>query len=105
MILPCGSYWDHHNDFVRRELPLAQERFSAVIDVRQFIPAVKHQTIFGVWDALSPGCRLLLINDHDPKPLYYQLAAEYAGQFEWAYIEQGPVCWQVQIEKRAGGPS
>ncbi|WP_336605181.1 DUF2249 domain-containing protein [Sulfoacidibacillus ferrooxidans] len=71
-----------------------------MIDVRQFAPAVKHQTIFGVWDALSHGSWLLLVNDHDPRTLYYQLSAEYAGQFEWTYIEKGPTRWQVQIDKR-----
>lgn len=70
------------------------------IDVRQFVPALKHRTIFGVWDGLSCGARMLLINDHDPKPLYYQLATEYTDEFEWTYLEEGPARWQVAIEKR-----
>lgn len=75
------------------------EEYAATIDVRQFIPAVKHRTILAVWDALTCGTRMLLINDHDPKPLYYQFAAQYVGQFEWAYVEDGPVRWQVGIVK------
>lgn len=70
-----------------------------IIDVRQFASAVKHRTIFTVWNALSGGSRMLLVNDHNPKPLYYQLAAEYPGQFEWTYVEDGPERWQVEIRK------
>ncbi|MBX6396238.1 MAG: DUF2249 domain-containing protein [Alicyclobacillaceae bacterium] len=74
--------------------------YAAVIDVRQFAPAVKHHAIFSLWNVLSSGTRMLLVNDHDPKPLYYQLAAEYPEQFEWQYLEQGPDRWQVEIVKR-----
>jgi len=42
---------------------------------------------------------MLLMNDHDPKPLYYQLSAEYPGCFEWKYVENGPERWQVEIQK------
>lgn len=75
------------------------EEYAATIDVRQFASAVKHRTIFGVWDALSCGARMLLVNDHDPKPLYYQLAAEYPEQLGWVYVENGPDQWQVEIQK------
>jgi hypothetical protein len=47
---------------------------------------------------------LLLTNDHDPKPLYYQLQAESTGQFSWDYLEQGPERWQVRIG-RTGAPA
>ena len=80
---------------------MSQDGLAATIDVRQFVPAVKHLTIFAVWNALSGGCRMRLINDHDPKPLYYQLAAEYPDQFAWSYGESGPDIWEVEIEKRA----
>lgn len=51
---------------------------------------------------MDPGKTLLLINDHDPKPLYYQLIAERAGQFEWNYVEHGPEVWKVEIGKKGG---
>lgn len=43
---------------------------------------------------------MVLINDHDPKPLKYQLEAERPGQMEWKYIEQGPDIWKVEIVKK-----
>ena len=39
------------------------------------------------------------MNDHDPKPLYYQFNMEMPAQFEWEYLEQGPEVWRVRIGK------
>lgn len=67
------------------------------VDVRGMIPRERHPLIFATFDALAPGASMRLINDHDPKPLYYQLMAERAGQAGWEYLEEGPEVWQVQI--------
>jgi uncharacterized protein (DUF2249 family) len=71
------------------------------IDVRQEPPARRHALIFETFDALEPGVAFELVNDHDPKPLYYQFAAEHDGTFTWDYLEQGPAVWRVRIG-RAG---
>lgn len=42
---------------------------------------VRHDVIFKVLDALPVHQGALLINDHDPKPLFYQLDAEHPGKF------------------------
>ncbi|HET7630757.1 MAG TPA: DUF2249 domain-containing protein [Gemmatimonadaceae bacterium] len=67
------------------------------LDVRVIPPRDKHPTIFRTFDALAAGQAMLLINDHDPKPLQYQLTAERANKFDWAYEEQGPSTWRVRI--------
>jgi hypothetical protein len=41
------------------------------IDARELPPRNKHATIFGVWNQLPAGGAMLLLNDHDPRPLYY----------------------------------
>lgn len=69
------------------------------IDVRQLAPRERHPRIFGLWETLEDGGSLLLVNDHDPLPLYYQFAVENAGGFRWEYLEQGPEVWQVRIAK------
>lgn len=69
------------------------------VDVRDMIPRERHPLIFATIDGLAPGQTMRLINDHDPKPLFYQLMAERAGQIGWEYLEQGPAVWQVQITK------
>lgn len=73
--------------------------FAAQVDARKYAPKDKHATIFKTWNNLNPGEKMELINDHDPKPLYYQFAAEEAGHFEWVYLEEGPEVWRVAITK------
>lgn len=69
----------------------------SVLDVRRLVPAQRHQQIFATWGKLEPGARFMLVNDHDPKPLYYQFDAEHHGEFSWNYVEQGPEVWRVEI--------
>lgn len=67
------------------------------IDVRTIIPRERHPLIFKTFDQLAPGDAFELINDHDPKPLYYQLQAERPGELAWQYLEKGPEVWRVSI--------
>lgn len=71
------------------------------LDVRQLVPMQRHSTIFSTWQNLAAGTSFVLINDHDPKPLYYQFDAEHSGKFTWDYIESGPETWRVRIGKTA----
>ncbi len=70
------------------------------IDVRVIEPKYKHMRIFERFDELNKGESLLIINDHDPKPLYYQLLAERGNIFNWTYLLNGPDEWRVDIELR-----
>jgi uncharacterized protein (DUF2249 family) len=69
------------------------------VDVRTLAPMYRHQRIFEAFESLKLGENFLLVNDHDPKPLYYQFQAERAGLFTWDYQEQGPQVWSVIIGK------
>ncbi len=71
------------------------------VDVRSLVPAQRHAKIFQLVNELAPGSSFILVNDHDPKPLYYQLEAEYPKQFSWTYCERGPEVWRVEIGKLA----
>lgn len=70
-----------------------------IVDVRVLIPRERHARIFQRVDDLPAGKSFILVNDHDPKPLYYQLEAEYSGQFSWTYLERGPEIWKVEIAR------
>jgi hemerythrin-like domain-containing protein/uncharacterized protein (DUF2249 family) len=76
--------------------------YTATVDARVLPIPEKHPTIFRTFEDLPVGQAMLLVNDHDPKPLYYQFAAERTGQFEWRYLENGPEVWQVEIRRTAG---
>jgi uncharacterized protein (DUF2249 family) len=75
-----------------------------LIDVREILPRFRHSTIFKKWQEMPEGDAIILVNDHDPVPLYYQFAAEYKDQYEWDYLEKGPDVWSVRILKKGSTP-
>ena len=74
---------------------------TTTVDVRTIIPRERHPLIFNTFRNLVPGDAFLLVNDHDPKPLYYQFQAELGEAFQWEYLERGPEVWKVRIGKAA----
>lgn len=74
---------------------------AVVFDVRLLPGREKHARIFQRWLELPVGGFFVLLNDHDPVPLYYQFEAQYRGAFEWRYLQEGPEEFRVQITKRA----
>ncbi len=74
-----------------------------ILDVTVLQPKDKHPTIFVRFDELLGGESLTIHNDHDPKPLYYQLLGERGNIFTWEYLEEGPDSWKVRITKRLSG--
>jgi len=77
----------------------AERENGFVLNVTLIEPRLKHPTIFKHFDALNEGEAFEILNDHDPKPLYYQLLGERGNIFTWAYLEKGPQWWRVQIKK------
>lgn len=71
------------------------------LDVRELAPPQRHALIFQTCGNLGAGDAVLLVNDHDPKPLYYQFQAEHPGRFGWEYVESGPEVWKVRITRKA----
>ena len=74
-----------------------------ILNVSVLEPRLKHPTIFNRFDELSEGQSLTIHNDHDPKPLYYQMLGERGNIFIWEYLEEGPETWKVLITKRITG--
>jgi len=46
------------------------------LDVRDLPPKERHPKIMETFEAMDAGETLELINDHDPKPLFYEMQAE-----------------------------
>jgi uncharacterized protein (DUF2249 family) len=76
------------------------EMTDRIIDVREVRPPERHPKIFQAFEDLKSGESFVLVNDHDPKPLYYQFKFEREGQFSWDYLEEGPQTWKVKIGKK-----
>jgi uncharacterized protein (DUF2249 family) len=82
-----------------RFTPMNPITIETTLDVTAIPPRQKHPTIFRAWAELETGRALLLVNDHDPLPLYYQFTCEHDGGFKWEYIDRGPTVWRVRITK------
>ena len=70
-----------------------------IMDVTEIEPRLKHPSIFKKFDELEGGESFIIKNDHDPKPLYYQMLALRGNIFNWEYLMQGPIWWEVKISK------
>jgi len=78
------------------------------LDVRDLPPAQRHEQIFAAYDDLDSGTGFVLVNDHDPKPLYHQFEAETGPGFRWQYRQKEPGEFRVLIGKTEaadGGPA
>ena len=77
----------------------------SIVDVRAIEPRYRHPLIFDTFDNLPVGQSMVLVNDHEPRPLYYQFLHERSGQFAWPYVQPGPIEWQVRLVRVSSGES
>jgi uncharacterized protein (DUF2249 family) len=75
------------------------DQFAATVNATEYPPQLKHKVIFETYDSLKPQEAMLLINDHDPRPLRYQFESMHTGAYTWEYLEQGPDTFRVRIGK------
>ena len=70
-----------------------------IMDVRPIPCSVKHGLIIQKWLDLAVNDYFILLNDHDPVPLYYQFSAEWPQAFSWEHLKKGPDEFRVKITK------
>lgn len=70
-----------------------------VMDVRPIPCSIKHGLIVRTWLDLPVGAHFILLNDHDPVPLYYQFSAQWPEAFTWEHLAKGPDECRVKITK------
>lgn len=85
----------------RADSGLDGEGFALVAeyDLRPHPPARRHEMFYAAFAGIRPGEAFTFLNDHDPKPLYYQMQAESKEPFRWEYLQRGPDVWQVRVVK------
>ncbi|HZJ19027.1 MAG TPA: DUF2249 domain-containing protein [Pricia sp.] len=83
---------------------LGDDGFSVVneFDLRPFPPTERHEMFYKGFADIEPGEAFEFINDHDPRPLYYQMEAESKDPFKWEYVIKGPEEWKVRVIKIKG---
>jgi len=73
-----------------------------LLDVRRLDGPDKHPTIHEMFDDLEPGQALTIVNDHQPKPLFYELQAERAESFDdenYRAYEAGDRVWVAVLPR------
>ncbi|WP_135822217.1 DUF2249 domain-containing protein [Halostella litorea] len=97
--------WEYaHPDAEPRELrvtkgePLAEGELGT-IDVRDLKPQRRHEALLDIFDELEPDEGFVLVNDHDPKPLYHELKSMHGDVVEWEYRNRGSDGWRVAVVK------
>jgi len=68
-------------------------------DARELVPQRRHEVLLATFEALDPGEGFVLVNDHDPKPLYHELRSTHGDVVGWEYRSEGGGEWRVAIEK------
>ena len=53
------------------------------------------------FEEIEVGDAIKLVNDNEPKPLYYQFMAEMPGRVDWESSQLGPREWVAMIRKVA----
>lgn len=74
-----------------------------LLDVRRLDGPDKHPTIHEMFDALEPGQALTIVNDHQPKPLFYELQAEKPDRFDdgnYRAYEAGDRVWVAVLPRK-----
>jgi uncharacterized protein (DUF2249 family) len=85
--------------------PETTETDPALFDVRDIPCRIKHSKILQRWSELPMGGHFVLVNDHDPVPLRFQLDAQFPGEFTWEYLVNGPDRCHVRIRRVAVTPA
>ena len=94
------EWWDIK---VTRTVPIIKtERLNDIIlNIPAIAPQHKHALIFDVFDNQAPGESFIIHNNHDPKPVYYQLQGLHGDIFSWEYLHEGPEWWDIRVTKKA----
>ncbi|MGQ4556147.1 DUF2249 domain-containing protein [Halobellus sp. GM3] len=75
---------------------------ATTLDIRDIPPAERHPKIHQAFEALESGEALELVNDHEPKPLFYEMQAE-VDEFdaeEYEVEKRGPTEFVARLPKK-----
>lgn len=97
-----GEHVVHITKKVKKKPAGTDGKVVGEFDLRPHAPAERHEMVFRAFDELRAGEAIIFTNDHDPKPLYYQIEAESREPFTWDYLEAGPEVWKVRVAKTGG---
>jgi len=76
---------------------------ATTLDLRETPPRERHPKIHAAFDELDDGEVLRIVNDHEPKPLFYEFQAEVEAFDADAYdcTREGDGKYVADLPKRA----
>ena len=77
--------------------PLAEADDPYAFDVRNLPPQRRHTVLTDTFELLDVGEAFVLVNDHDPKPLYHELQSMHGDVVGWEYLSRGEDGWRVEV--------
>ena len=94
------EWWDIK---VTRIVPIlsTEKQSDIILNIPAIAPQQKHALIFDVFENQKPGESFIIHNNHDPKPVYYQLQSMHGDVFTWEYLQEGPNWWDIRVSKKA----
>lgn len=69
------------------------------MDVRLLAPAERHADILRAFDRLAAGQSLLVVTDHDARPLHTELEQTRRFAYSWAQRRIGDRQWEITLRK------
>ena len=98
---------DEHIIHIKKEVKsgMGDDGFTVVNEyqIRPYTPTERNEIFYKTIAEIKPGEAFEFTNDHDPKPLYYQMEAESKEPFRWEYLQKGPEIWKVRVIKVNAG--
>lgn len=77
-----------------------QDEHLPELDVRTIPHAIRHATVFGALQGLSPESAMVLVAHHNPLPLLAQIEQLFSGAIEVTYLQEGPEEWKLKLHRR-----
>ena len=75
----------------------AHDEAFPVLEAKSTPHAIRHASIFGALDSLTPGAGLIVVAPHEPLPLLAQVDQRYGSSMQIEYLQEGPQDWHVQF--------
>lgn len=70
-----------------------------LLDVQSIPRWLRHARIFSTFDALLAGQHLVLVSDHEPRPLRAQFEERCGSRYSWMERQLGDGRWEVRVRK------
>lgn len=67
------------------------------IDVRPLPTWERHPKVFAAFDQLGEGATLVVVTDHEPRPLRAEFERRLPHAFTWSQCRVGEGCWEARI--------